>query len=207
MAKALRLGIGFGADALDVFEKAPKRAGEGFVGVSRPKDDAAFRAQGGFDASDAWRGVEPLVDVLDKGIGTVVDVEQDCVIAVFAAAVDQVVNIADVDSRPRIIQQLAIYFVEKLPIPSDDFGQKFRDVDDGICPRHGEHPLEREAKTQTTDEDARPRRQMRTGKLRHLFFRRRGGGAHQLQARDFEEMVAVVLVEGERGAVGRFTSR
>ena len=81
------------------------------------------------------------------------------------------------------------------------------DVLERIRAGHGEHMLEGEAETQPTNEDARPRRQVGAGKFRHLLLGGRGGGAHQLQAGDLEEMVAVVLVEGERGAVGRFASR
>ena len=99
------------------------------------------------------------------------------------------------DLHPRIVQQLAIHLGQELPVPCDHFGQQFRHIHDGIGPGQGEHPLEREAEPQPADQDPRPWRQMGAGKLRHLLLGRRGGGAHQLQAGDLEEMVAIVLVE------------
>ena len=53
-------------------------------------------------------------------------------VAVVAAAVDEVVNIADVDAHPRVIEQFAVHLVEKLAIPRDDFGQELGDIDDSV---------------------------------------------------------------------------
>jgi hypothetical protein len=48
---------------------------------------------------------------------------------------------------------------------------------------------------------------MGAGEFRHLLLGGGGRGAHQLQAGDLEEMVAVVLVKCELGSVGRFAGR
>ena len=84
-------------------------------------------------------------------------------VAVVSTTVDQVVNVADVDTHARVIEQFAIHLVEKFAVPGDDFRQEFRDIHDGVRPREGEHSLEGEAEAEPADEDARPGRKMRAG--------------------------------------------
>lgn len=92
---------------------------------------------------------------------------------------------------------------EEFAVPEDDSGNEFSDLDAGATAYEIEHAQKAEAKPETANEDASigATAEAIAGKLGQEKLRGSGGGAHELAAIELQEVLAVVLVKGEAGAV------
>jgi len=117
---------------------------------------------------------------------------------------DHLENVIDEDCDAGIFERGFVFGAEEVAVPCDDFGDVFGHMHDGGGVGQLKDAAECVAEAEAADEDAglRDGRMEFAGDFSETGFRARGGTAHELPAIEFQEDVAVVLVEGEAGAVG-----
>ncbi len=201
---AFGLGVGFGGDGAKAESGLGEAVFESGVFGGGPDRGASAEFEGVGDSADSAAGVEAGVGRLQHGLRAVVDVEDNGVVGFGAGAVDDWENIVGDHGDAGIVEEFAVEVVEKLAVPFDDFGEEFGDVDLGGWAEAFECAQEREAETESADEDARGIVFGKTGAGDFAEEELGGGGAgvHDVLAVEADAVISVVFVEGEEGVVG-----
>ena len=170
-----------------------------------PEGDAAFGGEGALDHFEAVAAVDPGVAALEEGGGSVVDVEEDGVVArrLVSGGLDEGVNVVLDELGAGVGENFVVESVEEFAVPADDFGEEFGDVDVGGGVGDFEAAAEAEAETEAADEDAGGLAAVGEGAAA-IGEEELGvgeGGGHDLPVVEVEEEFAVVGDEAEDGAV------
>ena len=100
--------------------------------------------------------VEPVVSDMDQTVRAIVHIEQDRIILTTRSG-DDLVDIADIDVRARVVEAVAEQMRERSARPFHDLGHKFAHDDASIARHDAERRAQGEAHAEPADQHVRTR--------------------------------------------------
>jgi hypothetical protein len=113
----------FGLEDLDVETSAGQTAGKLRFIDGRPESDAPTRLKSAGDKTETTAVIDPRIFRLHKRRRAVINVQENRVVTAVIGTADHFEDVGDENFNAGVVEERAVYALEKVPIPGDDLAE------------------------------------------------------------------------------------